>query len=342
MSNPRRRAMLSKIQEWHERDEHAKILEEIDKIPREFWDYDLACIYARALNNTEQYEEALNLLMDVRHLGRNDTLWNFRTGYSLYFLGREEEASGYIQKAIDLGDDNDDARKLLEVCLAEAAQRKAVGADSHPVLYSEEELDVLGRHIEKYFGPYKNVLHEIASPDIHVDIAIIEPTPERNYYILVTMGMGARKMDVPEEVKKYRLERAEIMVCLPPYWKLDNFEDEKWYWPLRWLKVLARLPGEENTWLGWGHTIPNGSPFADNTRLSAIMLIYPGAFGKKSFECKLSRSEKITFYQIVPLYDEELEYKLQNNAEVLLDLMDDEALEYIKPARKAVIKLKNN
>ena len=340
MSNPKRRAMLSKIQEWHERDEHEKILEEIDKIPREFWDYDLACIYARALNNTEQYEDALNLLMEVKHLGRNDTLWNFRTGYSLYFLGMEEEASEYIQKAIDLGDDNDDVRKLLEACLAEADQKKKM--DYNPVLYSEDELDALGRHIEKYFGSYKNVLHEIASPDIHVDIAIIEPTPERNYYVLVTMGMGARKMDVPSDVKKYRLERAEIMVCLPPDWKLGDFENEEWYWPLRWLKILARLPGEENTWLGWGHTIPNGSPFAGNTLLSAMMLIYPGAFGKKSFECKLGRSGKINFYQVVPLYDEELEYKLRHNAEALLDLMDDDALEYVKPARKNTVKSPKN
>ena len=35
------------------------------------------------------------------------------------------------------------------------------------------------------------------SPDIHVDIYIIEPTRKRNYYTLITSGMGAHRMNVP-------------------------------------------------------------------------------------------------------------------------------------------------
>ena len=338
MSNSRREAMLSRIQDWHKHDEHKKILEEIDKIPREFWDYDVTCLYARALNNSKQYEEALNLLLNVKTQGRNDRLWNFRIGYSMYFLGREKEASEYIRRAIDLGDDTDDTRELLRACLDETERKKDGKEEHNPEVYSEEELDALERHIEEYFGPFKNVFHEIASPDIHVDIVIIEPTPERNYYVLVTMGMGARKMNTPADLSKFHLERAEILVCLPPDWQLDDLSDEKWYWPLRWLKILARLPGEEKTWLGWGHTVPNGAPFAENTRLSAVMLIYPGVFGEESFGCKLPDGGKVNFYQMFPLYSEEIEYKLENNAEALYELLEESDLEYIKLNRKAVTK----
>ena len=337
MSNPKREAMFARIHEWHKHDQHEKILEEIDKIPREFWDYEVTCLYARALNNSGQYEEALKLLMNVKTLGRSDAVWNFRIGYSLYFLGKEEEAFKYIQKSIELGDDTEDAQELLNACLDEAGKKKK-NREYNPEIYSDEDLEALERHIEKYFGSFTNVFHEIASPDIHVDIVIIEPTPERNYYILVTMGMGARKMNTPAELEEYKLERAEIMICLPPDWKLDDLGDEKWYWPLRWLKVLARLPGENGTWLGWGHTIPTGGPLADNTGLSAMMLIYPGAFGENSFECELPSGGEVNFYQMIPIYDKELKYKLKNNAEALLDLMDDEDLEYVKLDRKIVTK----
>ena len=330
--------MLTRIQEWHERDEHEKILEEIDRIPKEFWDYEVTCLYARALNNNEQYEEALKLLMNVKTQGRNDGLWNFRIGYSLYFLGREEEATEYIRKAIDLGDDTNDTRELLKACIDEAEQKKNGKEEYNPDVYSEEDLDAIERHIEEHFGPFKNVFHEIASPDIHVDIVIIEPTPQRNYYTLVTVGMGARKMDIPEDLGEYRLEQAEIMVSLPPDWKFDGLNDEKWYWPLRWLKILARLPGEEKTWLGWGHTIPNDGPFSESTRLSAVMLIYPSAFGEESFECELPSGGRVNFYQVLPLYNEEVEYKLQHDAEALLDLMDDGDLEFVKLTRKAAVK----
>lgn len=51
--------------------------------------------------------------------------------------------------------------------------------------------------------------HEIVSPDIHIDVAIIEPTPERNYYTLVTMGMGAHRMSVPLSLEGENFDRAE-------------------------------------------------------------------------------------------------------------------------------------
>ena len=37
--------------------------------------------------------------------------------------------------------------------------------------------------------------------DIHVDICVIPPAKGRDYYTLVTMGMGAHEMDLPEELE---------------------------------------------------------------------------------------------------------------------------------------------
>ena len=53
-------------------------------------------------------------------------------------------------------------------------------------------------------------MHELASPDIHVDIYVIPPRAEHEYYTLVTCGMGAHKMEVPDELKNEQLERAEL------------------------------------------------------------------------------------------------------------------------------------
>ena len=78
-------------------------------------------------------------------------------------------------------------------------------------------------------------------PDIHVDICVVPPSEERDYCTLVTMGMGAHRMNVPEELAEYKLERAELAIALPADWKLDqeSMKDEKWYWPIRLLKVLG-------------------------------------------------------------------------------------------------------
>lgn len=47
------------------------------------------------------------------------------------------------------------------------------------------------------------------------------------------------------------------MLFLPENWPTssDAFKDDKYYWPIKLLKQLARFPHEYNTWLGYGHTI---------------------------------------------------------------------------------------
>jgi hypothetical protein len=190
-------------------------------------------------------------------------------------------------------------------------------------VYTEKEFDIIDSHIEKSFGKCKNVFHELVSPDIHVDICVIEPTKKRNYYTLVTMGMGAHKMNIPPELESNKIDRAELLITLPPDWNLEN-EDEIYYWPMRWLKIMARLPIEHNTWLGWGHTVPNGEPFAKNTKLSGMLVTMPYFFAEKAASCKLPNKELVRFYQLIPLYENEMKYKIKNGTEALEDSFPDD------------------
>ena len=89
----------------------------------------------------------------------------------------------------------------------------------NPALYSPDELERLDKHIEKYFGKATTVVHEFFSEDIHVDVSIIPPHEEHNYYTLVTTGMGAFSMRIPSEYQEDGLpSRIELMMCLPPEW----------------------------------------------------------------------------------------------------------------------------
>lgn len=192
-----------------------------------------------------------------------------------------------------------------------------------PVVYEEDEFDCIEQHIEKHFGSFENVFHEVTSSGIPVDICIIPPNESRMFYTLVTMGMGVHRMALPESLKDSSLNRAELLITLPPDWKIED-SDEKWYWPIRWLKILARLPGEINTWLGWGHTIPNGEPFAENTMLSNILLLDPYP-GQSSMICHLPNGETVNFYQLFPLYEEETDYKKEHDTQKLLNLFSRKA-----------------
>ena len=192
-----------------------------------------------------------------------------------------------------------------------------------PEVYTEEEMEAVEGHIQQYFGKVENVFHELVSPDIHVDICMVPPTEERDYYTLVTMGMGAHRMNVPEELAEYKLERAELAIALPADWKLDqeSMKDEKWYWPIRLLKSLARLPINCDSWLGHGHTVENREPFADNTKLCTATLIGPQDTEDGSEVCTLPGGEEVNFYQVIPLYEDELDYKLEHDTDALLNKM---------------------
>ena len=185
-------------------------------------------------------------------------------------------------------------------------------------------MNAVEEHIQQYFGKFENVFHELDSPDIHVDICVVPPSEERDYYTLVTMGMGAHRMNVPEELAEYKLERAELVIALPGNWKLkhEDLKNERWYWPIRLLKTLARLPIASDTWLGFGHTMDNEDDFAKDTKLCAAMLTGPQDTEDGSEVCILPSGEEVNFYQVIPLYREELEYKMEHDADALLDKMD--------------------
>ncbi len=153
---------------------------------------------------------------------------------------------------------------------------------------------------------------------------MVPPSGDRDYYTLVTMGMGAHRMNVPEELAEYKLERAELAIALPGNWKLkcEDLKNERWYWPIRLLKTLARLPIASDTWLGFGHTMDNEENFAKDTKLCAAILTGPQDTEDGSDVCILPSGEEVNFYQVIPLYREELEYKMEHDADALLDKMD--------------------
>ncbi len=322
--------LLEQLQAWHDAGEYERIIETLEAMPAEDRGYRLTGLLARAYQNAANgderpayHERSLELLQS--EVDETDPDWNFRVGFALYWLDQYDKAIPYFERIFTLiADDAEtqafwaDAAEMLEQC-------RQWTSPVYLELYEEAEMEALEQHIHDYFGEIDTVMHEIASPDIHVDIYVVKPTPERNYYTLITGGMGAHRMQVPEELQEYKLERAEMMICLPPDWRLES-GDEADYWPIRWLKILARLPIMENSWLGWGHTIANPGevPFADNTGFSGVILLSPGGFPPEASVCVMPDGSEVNFYAMMPLYREEMDYKCQNNADALLELLQQE------------------
>ncbi len=187
-----------------------------------------------------------------------------------------------------------------------------------------EDIEAISDHVEKYIGPIESVFHEIVSEGVHLDVNWITPTKENPFHIMVTMGMSDRPMKVPKELAAEAY--AELLVILPGDWPVtqEAFKDENNYWPVRLLKDLARLPHRYDTWLGIGHTMPNGNPaesYASNTSLCCA-LILPPPMPEEFFQLHINKQKTIRFYAVIPLYVEEMNFKLDQGLEALIDRFD--------------------
>lgn len=184
----------------------------------------------------------------------------------------------------------------------------------------------LSEHIERIFGRSGPVFHEIVSDRIHVDVLTFPPNERHPFRLLVTSGMSARPMNVPDTIESpEKWRHAELCILLPPEWPLgeEALRDEKNYWPIRLIKSLARLPHDYGTWLGWGHSIPNGdpaTPYAKDSLLSSAVLIPPYLLGAEFFT--VAGEPPLRIYQVLPVTSREMELKLELGLEGLLDRIE--------------------
>ncbi|MCR5016006.1 MAG: suppressor of fused domain protein [Ruminococcus sp.] len=191
------------------------------------------------------------------------------------------------------------------------------GFDPNLVIYTPDQTEAIEDHITEHFGDFPKVFRDNSPKDVKVDIAVIPPDDDRYFLTLVTMGLGAYRMRMPKELRGQQLDRTELVLCLPANWNFDP-QDAHTMWPVELLNRIAHLPVRHRSWIGWGHSVDYSKPFTEDTDLSAVLLLEP-FFGKESQTCKLPDGDRVSFYQVIPLYDIEMRYKIDHGTDALLD-----------------------
>ncbi|MBL8896970.1 MAG: suppressor of fused domain protein [Planctomycetes bacterium] len=189
-------------------------------------------------------------------------------------------------------------------------------------------LDAITAHVEKHFGKVELVFHELISDELHIDVLIVAPRDERPCWTLVTSGMSEMPMNVPEGQTAPR--RAELLMTLDPGWEMDQerWSDERHYWPIRQLKILARWPSRSGTFLAARHTTSDDppKPYAEDTPFAALALLVP--LDREARRLRAPNGEEIALYQVVPLHAEELADARAGEGD-LEDVFDEEELRWI-------------
>ena len=181
--------------------------------------------------------------------------------------------------------------------------------DAMPPLKDELYLWLTKVHIETIRGPIEKVIHETDGTKLFTDVLVVSPTPEYEYYTLVTSGMSFQPMSPPPMSNLPTHTRAEIYLHLPKDWKLDaeSLRHTQWSWPVAWLLYVARYPHLSHEWLGYGCYM-NCEELAGmgESSFSGCMLLSSLRECPDLGEVELNPLQHVFYYNLFPAYKEEI------------------------------------
>lgn len=203
--------------------------------------------------------------------------------------------------------------------------------------YSANELQAVENHIIKHFGSISQKVHVEECENLDLYLYVINPTKEKYYYTVITCGMGAYKMELPDDFKDDGYaDRIEMLIYLSPDWNMElafskptgliigdsvtpvlGSVYDKWNYPVRIIKNLAQAPVNNDSYFVRGNIMDDEQPFSSSTSDSGGILISPAYISEEGTECTLPGGEIVEFLQIMPITTNEIERAAYLNRELI-------------------------
>lgn len=186
------------------------------------------------------------------------------------------------------------------------------------IMYSKDERKLIEAFIEYSFGKISYIIGDKDHDEFN--IAVIEPNEMEDYYKFVSIGGGAKVMNVAAEFNKEEFGRAELVMLLPK----ETVDKDGGIPAIMQMIQILETPSQMNTWIGFGHTFTDGTPLTEETEMKTIGLINACDRYDNSMRMKID-DKIINYYQMIPMYDEEVLFKQRTDMrEFLYQLQKEE------------------
>ena len=174
-----------------------------------------------------------------------------------------------------------------------------------PITYTPEQLTEIQTYIATNFGSNKTdyIAHELESKYVHTDVLIVDN--QADLKVFASIGMGAKAMNSPID----SFQNIELMGFASE--KLDIKSEESLIIAGE-LTRLTKFPFSENTWFGQGHTINTSKEFKETFGYDYFLFAYSG------FSVEVSNIGDINYLTLIPLYENERNYIVENGETVFL------------------------
>ena len=234
--------LLEKIERLHELEKYQEIIDTIEALPAEQLSTDLIGQLARAYNNVENYAKGLELLKTIEFEEGHSLIWNWRAGYSYFFLDDFVNAEKCFLKAYELDPDDNDTSDFLITIYRNLAKlenkngnsEKAIeyALESKKYVYDEEgriETDFFLAWLYDRYGKYEEA-EEILKNQL-AENKEDEWTLSELAYCLSAQGKYEEALEYFFTLEKLNKADAwtyrQIGIC---YKNLDNREDALKYY----------------------------------------------------------------------------------------------------------------
>ena len=162
------------------------------------------------------------------------------------------------------------------------------------------------------------VWHSTDAKPVHIDVYDFLPTEDRKHHVLITGGMSDLRQNIPARLESLAL-RAEIL----------TYAHQPQKWMINVLKGLAEMPWDGDTFLHWGHTVPNGKPMTAKPSLLTSFFFVPPFLEAEGFETMSIEGDHVDFLVMVPITEAERAFIREKGREPFMEILDAHNFDYI-------------
>lgn len=340
-----------------------EVIEKITELEEEERDEELTLMLAHCYSQCGEYRNALKALHSIENeVAEDDLAYHLELAGANFGLHKYQTAVKQAEFCLEIdgdcveawlllcliyqenGDDenfdraSDKARELDELAWQEIFGDKSV----EMAVYDEEEAEIVKRFIKDRIGQgsdNKIICNNFSGDQNAASIEewIVMPDKSCPYWRVITVGLGAYRGLENRGEPDEKVHRSEMVAYIPEY-----LGDEKVEVIIEWLTTIMNQFGEmiesEASWIGVGHTISYGSPLDESVEYDGVIFA-PVFDNDPENECILPCDERVNFLQLIPLYEEEMLFKIENGYGALFERLENvlgDAMFQIVPERKNV------
>lgn len=176
--------------------------------------------------------------------------------------------------------------------------------------YTTSERDEIIRFIESRFGHIKYFIEDSIPNALSIEMAVIPPSPQHKYHTICTIGAGAFRRNIPEDIRTENLvyDFSEYVIHLPQDLNITEAgckKSENW-WPLANLKSVTEISIGDDMYFDCGHIFTVDHPLDESSLASGFFFDYPLPDMDAKSAITTHTGRTVEFLQLVPINDSEI------------------------------------